>query len=486
MSSDDNLPARNAPFHNPQTTSTHSISRQGRAKMFHPLPGQLIKDCQRQWSDSLNRSQKYHEATVANRVSGAIEIPVPSMQAVARTPRSSESNVGTGTKLSDRDVFFSLGPGNGMLKISVDAMTEFICDYANRWYSTLPSSDPSTVTPNRHLPGTVPMFAYWSTDFHEVMEQGEKHAAAELAKRFSREEFWQLRYFFFLIQTGSEERDLFGHVAVCAISPEAKTIDYLCSADDDGLIRGRGAQCVENFLAMLTIYLGDEPPLSQRFNPCDWKLRTGRSELQDEDTPDCGIYSICNIMCLAFGWGLSYGARRGQEMQDGRIRICSTLHVGGFRGYNPAKGADNTFYYPLNNLSPPDSLIDNFVRILHFPGLMINETLTAEVRRRSPMYYGCPNKETLYAHCDRNKRFYPNFDKVGISGRLITFAKFLSWVERYDLARERDVAPFPKPYLPNGFNGSKDWIPPSAHGPTARLCLCERHLLIYTRDIYMN
>ncbi|TGO58559.1 hypothetical protein BOTNAR_0179g00190 [Botryotinia narcissicola] len=301
------------------------------------------------------------------------------------------------------------------------------------------------------------MFAYWSTDFHEVMEQGEKHAAAELTKKFSREEFWQLSYFFFLIQTGSEERDLFGHVAVCAISPEAKTIDYLCSADDDGLIRGRGAQCVEKFLAMLTIYLGDEPPLSQRFKPCDWKLRTGRSELQDDGEPDCGVYT------------LSYGARQGQEMQNGRIRVCSTLHVSGIRGYNPAKGADNTFYYPLNNLSPPDSLIDSFVRILHFPGLMINETLTAEVRRRSPMYYGCPNKETLYAHCDRNKRFYPNFDKIGISGRLITFAKFLSWVERYDLARDRDVAPFPKPYLPNGSNGSKDWIPPSAHWPTPRL-----------------
>ncbi|TGO86894.1 hypothetical protein BPOR_0268g00080 [Botrytis porri] len=434
MGSDDELPARNAPFHDPQITSTHSISHQGRAKMFHPLPGQLIKDCQRQWADSLNRSQKYHEATIANHVPGATEIPVPSMKIVARTPRPSESNVGTNTKLNDRDVFFSLAQGNGMLKISVDAMTEFICDYANRWHSALPSSDPSKVTPNRYLPGTFPMFAYWSTYFHEVMEQGPKHAAAELTKRFSREEFWQLRYIFFLIQTGSEERDFFGHIAVCAISPEAKTIDYLCSADDDGL-----------------------------------KLRTGRSELQDEEEPDCGVYTICNIMCLAFGWELSYGARRGPEIQNSRIRICSTLHVSGFRGFNPAKGADNTFYYPLNNLSPPNSLTDGFVGILNFSGLMINETLTAEVRRRSPMYYGCPDKETLYAHCDRNKRFYPNFDKVGISGRLVSFAKFLSRVERYDLARERDVAPFPKPYLPSGSNGSKDWIPPNAHWPTPRL-----------------
>ncbi|TGO58558.1 hypothetical protein BOTNAR_0179g00180 [Botryotinia narcissicola] len=121
MNSDDDLPARNAPFHDPETTSTYSISRQGRAKMFHPFPEQLIKDFQRQWSDSLTS------------VSGEIEIPVPSMKKVARTPRPSESNVGTGTKLSDRDVSFSLAPRNGMLKISVDAMTEFICDYANRW-----------------------------------------------------------------------------------------------------------------------------------------------------------------------------------------------------------------------------------------------------------------------------------------------------------------------------------------------------------------
>ncbi|CCD50404.1 hypothetical protein ACHAPC_007397 [Botrytis cinerea] len=469
MSPGDELPARNSPSHDPKTTSTHSISLQGRAKMFHPVPETLFNHCRRQWSGSMARFQKYREASDANSIPGAVEIPVPAMKIVARTPRSTESNVGTGTNLSDYDVSFSMGSDTGVLKKSIDAMTEFICDYANRWHSNLPSSDPSRETPNRHLPGTVPMFAYWSTHFHEVMEQGPKHAAAELTKRFSREEFWQLRYIFFLIQTGAEERGHYGHVAVCAISPEAKTIDYLCSAGDDGLVRGDGAKCVENFLAMLTIYLGDEPPLSQRFNPCDWKLRTRRSELQEVDKPDCAIFAICNIMCLAFGWELSYGARRGHEMKNCRFRICTTLHFGGFRGYNPGKGAANTLYYPLTTLSPPNSLIDCFIAIRQFPGLMIEETLAPDVRRRSPMYYGCPDKETLYAHCDRNKRFYPYYDRIGISGRLVPFANFLAWVERYDLARERDVAPYPRPYRPDGSNGSKRWIPPDAHWPTGRL-----------------
>ncbi|CAD6447104.1 aa119a22-624e-4a68-ac29-bea4850f3ccc [Sclerotinia trifoliorum] len=380
----------------------------------------------------------------------------------------SESNVGTGTELTDLEVFFSLAPKNGILPKTSNAMVEFICDYANRWHSALPSEDIDGMTPNRHLPGTVPMFAYLPSHFEETMRKGPKHAAAELVKKFSREAFWQLRYLFIIVQSGTNLIQQSGHVAVCAISPEAKTIDYLCSSDDDGLIRGGGAQCVETFISLLAAYLGSQAPLAQRFNPCDWKLRTGRSDVQEEGSVDCGLYMISNIMCLAFGWDLCYGQRRGHEMMNRRIRLVTDLLYGGFRGYDDTENAHNAFYYPLNDIKPSNAVSENFLPILQYPGLLIRIIITSAVRNRSPVYYGCPDKKTLYEHCARNARFYPKFDTQNVSGSEISFAKFLSWVERYDLARERKVPPFPKPYLEDGSSGNRDWIPPNvtdAHRP---------------------
>lgn len=101
------------------------------------------------------------------------------------TPLPTESNAGTGTELTKLEVFFSLAPENGILPKTSDGMVEFICDYANRWHSALSSEDIDGMTPNRHLPGTVPMFVYLPTHFDKTMSKGPKHAAAELAKKFS-------------------------------------------------------------------------------------------------------------------------------------------------------------------------------------------------------------------------------------------------------------------------------------------------------------
>ncbi|KAA8574647.1 hypothetical protein EYC84_003897 [Monilinia fructicola] len=464
------FPACNAPFHIPETASENSISRQGRAQMFHPLKPEIYGALRDQYLISHARIQRYHAAILFNR-SSATQVPLPELKVIASTPLPSESNVGTGTNLYDDDVFFSFSPKNGILRKTTDSMVEFICDYANRWHSALPSIDPDEVRPNRHLPGTIPMFAYLPSSFEQFLKQGPEQAAAELARRFSRREFWELRYLFITVQSGSDEPGTsLGHVAVCVISPESKTIDFLCSGGDRGIVRDNGSQCVETIIRLLVEYLGDEPPLAQRFNPCDWKLRTERSELQDKSKPDCGMYMISNIMCVAFGWDLSYGSRQEHELQCRRFRLVSDLQSGGFKGYNHAEDADNTHYYPLNDIKPPDSLTENFIPILGYPGLMIYETLPPEVYCRSPIYYGCPDKETLYKHCNRNKRFYPSFDKESISGPNISFAKLLSWVERYDAARERDVAPFPRPYIPSGANGNRRWIPPDdAVWPTGKL-----------------
>ncbi|KAI9645521.1 hypothetical protein NHQ30_006263 [Ciborinia camelliae] len=466
------IPASNAPFHTPQTASTHSISRQGKAKMFHPLPAKIYQIVSDQWEISHARAEEYQDVEMANRYrSRAWCLPLPELKTISMTPLPSKSNVGTGIILDDDTTFHSWSPSNGILSTTTNGMVEFICDYANRWHSALPSRDPNKPTPNRHLPGTVPMFAYLPSGFWETMVQGYEHAATELAKKLSREAFWQLRYLFIIIQTDASDDPYspIGHVAVCAISPEAKTIDYLCSSGDDGLIRGGGAECVESLIALLTEYLGDQPPLAQRFNPCDWKLRTGRSGLQDPGSPDCGLFTVSNIMCLAFGWDLDYSPRGRHEMASRRTRLVADLQFGGFKGYDPDPNADNTHYYPLNDVRPANSLTENFIPILSYPGLMICETLTSGVRGRLPMYYGCPDKEALYEHCGRNRRFYPNFHADEISGPTISFAKFLSWVEMYDAAREKNVSPFPKRYLSNGVNGNRIWIHPTQTGQLGKL-----------------
>lgn len=465
MISGNELPACNAPEHTPKTASIHSISRQGIARMFHPLPKEIQNVVEGQYKESNARLKAcgylLHPAAAPIHLSG--------LETIITTPLPSDSNIGTGTQLNDIAVFFSMNSENGILYPTVNGLTEFICDYANRWHSALPSEDPENITPNRHLPGTSPMFAYLPADFDKAMLKGPKHAAAELAKRFSREEFWQLRYLFAIVKTGSEHPGQFGHVSVCVISPESKSIDYLCSIDDDGLMRSQGSQCVESFICLLAEFLGEQAPLAQRFNPCDWKLRTNRSEIQDEYRPDCGMHTISNIMCLAFGWDLSYGPRSKREMELCRVRLVANLLFGGFRGYNPAENADNSFYYPLNDVRPDSSPAANFLPILKFPGLQIQEALSFEVRCRSPVYYGCPDKETLYKHCDRNRRFYPDFDAEKISGPKVSFAKFLSWVEHYDLARARDMAPFPKPYESDGSNGNSKWLPPNATSQYGKL-----------------
>jgi hypothetical protein len=166
-------------------------------------------------------------------------------------------------------------------------------------------------------------------------------------------------------------------------------------------------------------------------------------------------------MCLAFGWDFSWGPRGKHELDRRRIHLVADLLFDGFKGYNPAENADNTQYYPLNNIQLPNSLAENFIPILKYPGLMIRETRALDVRLRSPIYYGCPDKKTLYRHCERSSRFYPYFDEDRISGPNISFSKFLSWVERYDAARERDTAPFPKPVLLDGVWGNREWNPPN-------------------------
>lgn len=68
--------------------------------------------------------------------------------------------------------------------------------------------------------------------FHQqLMENTPARMRAETEKYVSKRQFWKLRYLFILVHfVPTHQRD--AHVALCAISPEAKTVDYVCSGGD--------------------------------------------------------------------------------------------------------------------------------------------------------------------------------------------------------------------------------------------------------------
>jgi len=53
----------------------------------------------------------------------------------------------------------------------------------------------------------------------------------EISKRLGRNQFWKLRYLFIPIKFTPVGQSTL-HAAICAISPEAKTVDYICSDGD--------------------------------------------------------------------------------------------------------------------------------------------------------------------------------------------------------------------------------------------------------------
>lgn len=63
------------------------------------------------------------------------------------------------------------------------------------------------------------------------MEKTPREMCAETERFLSKRQFWKLRYLFVLVNfvpQGQED----AHVALCAVSPEAKSVDYVCSGGD--------------------------------------------------------------------------------------------------------------------------------------------------------------------------------------------------------------------------------------------------------------
>ncbi len=150
--------------------------------------------------------------------------PKPKYPLFCSTP-SEKSNVYTGVRITSKKGLYTLDIDNGTPAKSTQIYLEFICDYANRWHSLLSGID-------YHSPGTDPKFFCFTQNFHtRLMERKPDGMAKETAKRLSASQFWKLRYLFIPVSFYPLGQNSL-HVALCAISPEARTVDYLCCGGD--------------------------------------------------------------------------------------------------------------------------------------------------------------------------------------------------------------------------------------------------------------
>ncbi|KAH9223110.1 hypothetical protein DL95DRAFT_498062, partial [Leptodontidium sp. 2 PMI_412] len=311
----------------------------------------------------------------------------------------------------------------GTPAVCTESYLQFICDYANRWHSKLTGI-------NYHSAGSDPRFFFFpshQTFYNQLMSSTAKEMARETSEHLTRAQFWKLRYLFILINfVPNLQTD--AHVALCAISPEAKTVDYVCSGGDTGLPnspRSAGSRCVPHIFAWLASFLGNS------FFPYDWRLRTDAGHVQERSRGDCAIYTVTHAQCLAFGYGItdSFPSDHQTKILNRRRRYVQDLMYQGFVDFKD--GEENTQYYPLLDTKPTAFRSEGFYSL---PGAVL-ELLPAEVANKSICYRDCPSKLALMNHCQRNARFYPGWEARQVSGTGRTLEEFVRWVENMDAMR---------------------------------------------------
>ncbi|KAJ5054835.1 uncharacterized protein L3040_001098 [Drepanopeziza brunnea f. sp. 'multigermtubi'] len=310
----------NAPEHQPDVACDTAIIHAAREKMFSPPDEETVEKLNKRVRAFSELSTLRAEIGVQNKAK-SLKQPLPVYPLFSSTPSAEESNVCTGTRLSSRQGLRLLDPDAGTPALCTEAYLQFICHYANRWHSKLTGTD-------FHSAGADPRFFYFPShqSFHEqLMENTPAWMKQETEKYLSKRQFWKLRYLFILVNfVPMYQKD--AHVALCAISPEAKTVDYLCSGGDTGLPnspRSSGSKCVPHIFAWLAEFLGSE------FQPCEWKLRTGAAHVQERFRGDCAIYTVTHTMCLAFGYGIAgaFPDDHQDRIQDRRRRYVQDLII---------------------------------------------------------------------------------------------------------------------------------------------------------------
>jgi hypothetical protein len=203
------------------TTDDEIIAAAG-DKMFsrHPAYLNRLLDLKHAKVNSISRKRnsifRFNQAT--RRLSS---FALPEYPIFCTSPSPESSNVGTGLVIHAYHALGPIDPTTGTPNSVVDAMLEYTCDYANRFYSTLEGVD-------RHSPGADPVFFSLNSALLANLDTGgNERLGAQVSERLSIEQFWSLRYLFIPIQYPSNSAGKLGHIALSVISPEAKTLDFL-------------------------------------------------------------------------------------------------------------------------------------------------------------------------------------------------------------------------------------------------------------------
>lgn len=437
----------NSPEHQLQKLRSCAIAELGRQKIFSRLNDGYYKAISDARDTAIEIQEKRAAINLRNSMIAKEENKetLPRVPRFPTTPKAGTSNVGRGEVVNAWEATHHLKEphAGGTAAIAIDASLQWICDYANRWHSAL-SGVP------RHRPNNDPMFYCFQTDFLFQLREDKSEDSHNFLQKFIRpyltpEKFWKLRYLFIPILYGwTDWRDgsQVGHSTMMVISPEAKTMEFLCSNGDTGLAtEWRGARCFEQVFKWLAYFLRSDKRQFQLV-PSEWRMRTTAGESQgyaESRHIECGLFSTTHVQSLAFGYGVIFFKWEDDPtikrfMKNRGFRLSQDLYLAGFSLYKTAPSEDEAEqYYPLLDTPPEDGKDTGNGWTCLVNSVM--DALPPFIRHIKPCYVLCPGKNALRDHCRRNQRFYPGWDHDDISGRKVSFDNFLSWVLEMDWVR---------------------------------------------------
>lgn len=187
-------------------------------------------------------------------------------------------------EITRSDIYSLLEGKDGIQGDITNKVITIICNHVNEYHG-------------RNTPDVAPYCATVEKyDFVFNMRRGNFNSPSrELTRRgMPKEKFEQVKHLFISIEYSFPSE----HQAVLVISPKAKTIDYL-----DSWYRGARKDNSNTAITWACKLLGKH--LGRSFIHTEWKARTNGSPVQRNSADsDCGVYTLMNVMCLAFGYDL--------------------------------------------------------------------------------------------------------------------------------------------------------------------------------------
>jgi hypothetical protein len=435
--SDFNYVSLNSPEQQFQAERSSMIAEQGRQRIFSHLNERFEQEITTTRDEPLEAYNARETVRARNKAlpKGREAAKLPNMRQFPPTPVIDVSNVGREEDINAWQGTYHIQeahPGE-TVQIAIQADLEWTCDYANRWHSSLGGV-------NRHGSSDEPLFYCFPPNFRYELreddsEKSEAFSSNHVTPYLTQEQFWRLRYLFIPIiftwvkkHNGVEQ----GHVALLIISPQAKTIDYLCSNDDSGLAHERkGSKCLEQVFKWLAYWLRQDEKQYQLV-PSEWRMRTNAGENQgyaEFRKRECGLFSTTHAMSLAFRYSSKFikwennPAIKG-HMRNRGMRLSHDLYLASFAMYAPNPDEQQAQqYYPLLDTAPDDGKNDWD----GWTGLVssVTDELPLHIRHIKANYVLCEEKDDLKEHCRRNRRFYPGWADQDVSGDPVSFDDFL-------------------------------------------------------------